>query len=66
LSLLPLHGGSSFGAEIKVATPAIPWSRRPPAVPGSRRGTAAAQGSSSPVPDLNDSYPPIRLHETPV
>jgi antitoxin VapB len=26
LSLLPLHEGSSFGAEIKVATPAIPWS----------------------------------------
>src|SRR6516164_3223900 len=31
LSLLPLHGGSSFGAEIKAPTPAIPWSRLPPA-----------------------------------
>jgi peptidoglycan/xylan/chitin deacetylase (PgdA/CDA1 family) len=31
LSLLPLHGGSSFGAEIKSPTPAIPWSRLPPA-----------------------------------
>jgi peptidoglycan/xylan/chitin deacetylase (PgdA/CDA1 family) len=30
LSLLPLHEGSSFGAEIKVAAPAIPWSRLPP------------------------------------
>src|SRR5690348_15389865 len=31
LSLSLLQEGSSFGAEIKAATPAIPWSRRPPA-----------------------------------